>query len=87
MRKLIGITMLFQKHLWSLVRASLWSKPGCRHASLLVLPDYYAHRPSASQSCLGQDLYQVSFTPNRIKFQSAPSFLIRVAIGLPPVAT
>ena len=59
--------MLFQKHLWSLVRASLWSKPGCRHASLLVLPDYYAHRPSASQSCLGQDLYQVSFTPNCIE--------------------
>ena len=87
MRKLIGITMLFQKHLWSLVRASLWSKPGCRHASLLVLPDYYAHRPSASQSCLGQDLYQVSFTPNSIELQSAPSFLIRVAIGLPPVAT
>lgn len=87
MRKLIGITMLFQKHLWSLVRASLWSKPGCRHASLLVLPDYYAHRPSASQSCLGQDLYQVSFTPNCIELQSAPSFLIRVAIGLPPVAT
>ena len=79
--------MLFQKHLWSLVRASLWSKPGCRHASLLVLPDYYAHRPSASQSCLGQDLYQVSFTPNCIELQAAPSFLIRVAIGLPPVAT